>query len=209
MALGGIVARPPRQHGDAVLLREALRDLRGALGRGAGVRRKIFVQKKNVHGRVRKEKENSANRIDCRITQRIASAPDQRGTSARRQACASSMSPSTSTSIFVRRKQSMASSGRHTMGSLSLNEVFSTTGTPVRFAKLADQPPIARVRLLRDGLQPAGAVHVRGRGNRVALFGTHGIGLRHERATDRTSRNILLWLRREPTERTAGTFRGA
>src|ERR1700719_4269673 len=40
--------------------------------------------------------------------------------------------PITSTSIWVRRKQSSASSGRQTMGSLSLNDVFSTTGTPVR-----------------------------------------------------------------------------
>src|SRR5215475_5806038 len=39
--------------------------------------------------------------------------------------------PSTSTSILVRRKQSKASSGRHTTGSFSLNDVFSTIGTPV------------------------------------------------------------------------------
>src|ERR1019366_1766999 len=42
------------------------------------------------------------------------------------------ISPRTSTSIFVRRKHAIASSGRQTMGSLSLNEVFRTTGTPVR-----------------------------------------------------------------------------
>src|SRR5258708_21889752 len=40
-------------------------------------------------------------------------------------------SPSTSASICVRAKQSMASCGLHTMGSLSLNDVLSTTGTPV------------------------------------------------------------------------------
>lgn len=40
--------------------------------------------------------------------------------------------PITSTSIFVRKKQSSASSGRHTTGSFSLNEVFSTIGTPVK-----------------------------------------------------------------------------
>src|SRR5712691_3707110 len=40
-------------------------------------------------------------------------------------------SPSTSTSIFVRIKQSSASSGRHTTGSFSLKEVFNTMGTPV------------------------------------------------------------------------------
>lgn len=40
-------------------------------------------------------------------------------------------SPKTSTSILVRKKQSSASSGRHTTGSFSLNEVLSTIGTPV------------------------------------------------------------------------------
>src|SRR5215469_722494 len=43
-------------------------------------------------------------------------------------------SPRTSASICVRSKQSMASSGLQTIGSLSLNEVFSTTGTPVSSA---------------------------------------------------------------------------
>lgn len=38
---------------------------------------------------------------------------------------------STSTSIFVRRKKSRASSGRHRTGSFSLKEVFSTIGTEV------------------------------------------------------------------------------
>ena len=41
------------------------------------------------------------------------------------------VSPSTSMSIFVRRKQSSASSGLQTIGSFSLNDVFSTIGTPV------------------------------------------------------------------------------
>ncbi len=39
--------------------------------------------------------------------------------------------PITSSSIFVRRKQSSASSGLHTTGSFSLKEVFGTIGTPV------------------------------------------------------------------------------
>ena len=46
-----------------------------------------------------------------------------------------SVFPSTSTSIFVLRKQSSASSGLHTTGSFSLNEVFSTMGTPVSSRK--------------------------------------------------------------------------
>src|SRR5262249_45136632 len=41
------------------------------------------------------------------------------------------VSPSTSTSILVRRKQSIASSGLHTTGSFSLKLVLSTIGTPV------------------------------------------------------------------------------
>src|SRR5207253_4181100 len=40
-------------------------------------------------------------------------------------------SPITRASIWVRKKQSIASCGLHTIGSLSLNEVFSTTGIPV------------------------------------------------------------------------------
>ena len=41
-------------------------------------------------------------------------------------------SPITSKSIFVRKKQSSASSGLHITGSFSLNDVSSTIGTPVR-----------------------------------------------------------------------------
>src|SRR5207253_6066069 len=40
-------------------------------------------------------------------------------------------SPSTSTSILVRRNVPAASSGVQQMGSFSLNDVFSSTGTPV------------------------------------------------------------------------------
>ena len=40
-----------------------------------------------------------------------------------------------SKSILVRRKQSRASSGRQTTGSFSLNDVFSTMGTPVKREK--------------------------------------------------------------------------
>jgi len=45
------------------------------------------------------------------------------------------VSPNTSTSIRVRKKHSKASTGLHTTGSFSLNEVFSTIGTPVRSTK--------------------------------------------------------------------------
>src|SRR5579863_2760995 len=43
--------------------------------------------------------------------------------------------PKTKTSILVRSKQAKASSGRQTIGSLSLNDVFSKTGTPVKSPK--------------------------------------------------------------------------
>ena len=45
------------------------------------------------------------------------------------------VSPRTRTSILVRRKQSMASSGLQTTGSFSLKLVLSTIGTPVRSRK--------------------------------------------------------------------------
>src|ERR1700730_5859716 len=45
------------------------------------------------------------------------------------------MSPMTRRSIRVRRKQSSASSGVHTTGSFSFNDVLSTIGTPVRSRK--------------------------------------------------------------------------
>ena len=45
--------------------------------------------------------------------------------------CPTSRLPSTSHSTSVRRKQLMASSGVQTIGSFTLNEVFSSTGTPV------------------------------------------------------------------------------
>jgi hypothetical protein len=45
------------------------------------------------------------------------------------------MSPITSKSIFVRRKQSRAWAGVLTTGSFSLNEVLSTSGMPVASRK--------------------------------------------------------------------------
>src|SRR3954464_9880751 len=39
--------------------------------------------------------------------------------------------PMTSTSMWVRRKQSSASAGRSTIGSFSLKDVFSSMGTPL------------------------------------------------------------------------------
>src|SRR6185295_16527260 len=52
-----------------------------------------------------------------------------------RAARSTTQSPSTRRSIRVRRKQSSASSGVLTMGSLSLNDVFKSMGTPVASSK--------------------------------------------------------------------------
>ena len=49
MVFSGIVAWPPCQNGYAVLLRQSLSHRRDELRRGAGVRRKIFVQQKDMH----------------------------------------------------------------------------------------------------------------------------------------------------------------
>ena len=59
MMLGGIVARPACQHRHAMIHGEGFRHLRGAFGRGAGIRRKIFVQKKNMHEFIREKNETS------------------------------------------------------------------------------------------------------------------------------------------------------
>ena len=56
--------------------------------------------------------------------------------------CRNRNPPIDSTSICVRRKQSIAWAGVWTMGSFSLNEVFSSTGTPGHFVELANQLPI-------------------------------------------------------------------
>ena len=67
------------------------------------------------------------------------------------------------------------------MGSFSLNDVFSSTGTPVCWLKRADQRPVARIALAADRLQPARAIDVRDRRDDVALLGAHRIDLDHER----------------------------
>ena len=128
MVFGWIVARPACKNRDAMLLGESLSHLRGEFGRGAGVRRKIFVQQKDVHRLIREKRKSSAK---IRSRTQIVNQPSARHLC--RSGLAHQKSPRTRTSIFVRRKHSMASSGRQTIGSLSLNEVFSTTGTPVRF----------------------------------------------------------------------------
>ena len=66
-----------------------------------------------------------------------------------------SVSPSTSTSILVRRKQSSASSGWHTTGSFSLKVVLSTIGTPVSSRKASIRRVVARIAGPGDGLQAA------------------------------------------------------
>src|ERR1700730_13354287 len=104
---------------------------------GRSVRRKIQIQKQNAHGQI--------VQVWARLSVRWISNGDKAGNPAIRvpknERCPARYwrvirkSPRTKASIWVRKKQSMASSGRQTMGSLSLKEVLSTTGTPVRFSK--------------------------------------------------------------------------
>ena len=56
----------------------------------------------------------------------------------------------------------MASSGVQTIGSLSLNEVFKTTGRARLFAERFDQIVITLVHLALDGLHAPRAIDVRG-----------------------------------------------
>ena len=74
-------------------------------------------------------------------------------------------------SIRVRKKQSIASSGVHTIGSFSLNDVFNTTGTPVEPFELFDHLPVQRCRGAVNGLQAAGAVDMGDRGDDVVFVG--------------------------------------
>ena len=80
--------------------------------------------------------------------------------------------PITSISILVRKKQSSASSGLHNTGSFSLNDVFSTIGTPMR--------SLARVGVLINRLQPARAVYMRHRRDQRPLLFTNLVDLHHE-----------------------------
>jgi len=66
--------------------------------------------------------------------------------------------------------------GRQTIGSLSLKEVLSTTGTPVRSRESGNERVIARIGLARDALQPTRAIHMRRRGDLVAFLRAYGVG---------------------------------
>ena len=65
-------------------------------------------------------------------------------------------------SIFVLRKQSSASSGRCTIGSFSLNEMVSRTGTP-------EELPVEQVRLSVHRLEPPAPVRVGDRRDHASL----------------------------------------
>ena len=65
-----------------------------------------------------------------------------------------------SASIRVRLKQSIASSGLHTMGSFSLKLVFRMTGIPVLRSKALNQIVVQRIFFTGYGLQPSSVVDV-------------------------------------------------
>src|SRR5208282_1035158 len=116
--LVGIVRGTPGDDGDFVMPGESLSHLSGHLRRGGSVGRVVFVQKQNVHAL-------QFSRLATRSADSSRSADDG--------FLSKTKSPRTRTSIRVRRKHSRASCGRQTIGSLSLNEVFKTIGTPVRW----------------------------------------------------------------------------
>ena len=103
----------------------------------------------------------------------------------------------------------MASVGELTMGSpRRLNEVFMTTGTPVRLAKFADQPPVERIHVALDGLRAGAAIHVRDRRNHAAFFGPHLRGENHEGRIGGGFQIVASGFRRAGKERRGATTRG-
>src|SRR5260370_31710660 len=127
MMLRGIVRRASTKNGDLVSRRERLGDDRRHPRRGGSVGRVIKIEKKDPHaaGIVQVRRQRRKPGYLFKMYPRIPHA---------RAGFVIRKPPRTRTSIWVRRKQSSASSGRQTMGSLSLKEVFRTTGTPVRLA---------------------------------------------------------------------------
>ena len=73
-----------------------------------------------------------------------------------------------------------------TMGSFSLKDVFSNSGTPVRRPKAPISRPVPRIRVSVDCLQAADPSTCVTAGMTLALLGAHGIDLHHERVGDRT-----------------------
>ena len=73
-------------------------------------------------------------RLSCEASRRRRGRPGEGEATGVYRPCGpriTNQSPITSTSIFVLKKQSSASTGRHTTGSFSLKDVLSTIGTPV------------------------------------------------------------------------------
>src|SRR5690242_6871311 len=101
------------------LLRERTRHIREQLPGRSRVGSEELVEEQNLH---RGTCQTSAN---ARLLSLAREFSDFR----------SKYGPAASTSIRVRRKQSIACAGVFTTGSFSLKDVFSRTGTPVRSAK--------------------------------------------------------------------------
>src|SRR5580704_4430892 len=133
----GIVRWTPSHHGDAVPLRQFLCNLHGHVGSSGSIRGVILIEKKNVHNSYCDP--GAAGQLWRRAM--LWTATPYFARFAKLSALSSCVPlmvffskmkfPITNTSICVRWKQSSASSGRQTIGSLSLKDVFRTIGTPV------------------------------------------------------------------------------
>ena len=133
----GIVGRAPGHHGDAMPLRQFLCNLHGHLGSSGSIRWVILIKKENVHNSCCDP--GAAGQLWRRAM--LWTATPYFARFAKLSALSSCVPlmvffskmkfPITNTSICVRWKQSSASSGRQTIGSLSLKDVFNTTGTRV------------------------------------------------------------------------------
>src|ERR1700683_893642 len=132
-----IVGRTPGQHRDAMPLCQFLCNLHSHLGSRGSIRRVILIEKKNVHNSY--GDPGAAGQL-WRRAMLWTTAPyfarfAKLSVLSSRGPLVNFFSkiklPITNTSICVRWKQCSASSGRQTIGSLSLKDVFNTTGTPV------------------------------------------------------------------------------
>ena len=119
MALGGIVGRPAAEDCDLVLLGKRLHDQHGILGRGRSIRRVVFVQDQGVQRLT--SLASCPEPIRCRPVP-LRAPQDGESENRRAPACPCACAGSSR----------WLPPGGRTMGSLSLKEVFTTAGTPVR-----------------------------------------------------------------------------
>ena len=131
-----------------------------------------------MHRRVRKGKEHHQNVAAMWESY----APDQRGTSEPAAAgLRTRISPRTEHIHLRPEKTVNRFLGTADDGFVVVERSIQHHGHAGEIAEFPDQPPVARVGLLRDRLEAARAIHVRGRGNGFSFLGAHRIRLRHER----------------------------